>query len=715
MTQIKKKKRVFKNSTPGQSRDYETLSARRMFQAYEDTPANHTGSAIANWDPPLGKTAKVMYKKKKRELDMETFNTNRIDGRTKSYRETVRRIKERQERMKERQSNDNNTVNNIALQAANPFGKEVDEIHSPKDRTSTDAAIAAWTKAGGKTTKLKSGQPKGMDKRRKKLLKKEEVEMKNKYLKIKPGSIEDAALSSLLTAAGENPNDYRPTLHLPEKKYLNTKEGSIERTVEETLTEKQKPYKLPRQLKDPRKEKMVGTPTGTKVVDKKDPKYKGAPEHESHDVTNMIQFGKPFTVGEADDRRTVDAIRAYDKSKDASRDADWDTVHGKIKQGKKEKKYAKKERGEIDKDDPNWKHRSYHTGMHGEETEMSPLIQATMEKIHFMRDDKLSYKERQGLSKSQFALPGKGEGPEGKQGGSYPIPDESHARNALARVSQHGSEAEKRKVKSAVAKKFPDIKIGESKATEAGERDVGTDAYANYVAGLTPGQEADAGVKSKDAKKASSESKKASDERERQSTRIDDEYVPTLEEYVIHLESLEGEALEAELETLSQNELLEILGTGLVKKAVGAVAKRFSTQGRLKAAKAKGVKIKAKTDLATQKTANIAAKTKMKAARAAHQAAKKPKPSGNVDTRKSPGHLAAEYDPETLVGQAMLELSKKTLGSYVKKASDSKVDAGMALQRTADKNQTRGDVEKHVGKMMKRGKGISKAVDKLTK
>ena len=90
-----------------------------------------------------------------------------------------------------------------------------------------------------------------------------------------------------------------------------------------------------------------------------------------------------------------------------------------------------------------------------------------------MRDDKLSYKERQKLPSGSFALPGKGSGPEGKQGGSYPIPDESHARNALARVSQHGSEAEKRKVKSAVAKKFPDIKIGESKAAEKGERDVG--------------------------------------------------------------------------------------------------------------------------------------------------------------------------------------------------------------------------------------------------
>jgi len=71
-----------------------------------------------------------------------------------------------------------------------------------------------------------------------------------------------------------------------------------------------------------------------------------------------------------DTRRTVDAIRAYDRSKDASRDATYDTDHGKKKKGDKEKAYAKKERGEIDKDDPNWKKRKYHTGMHGESYEV---------------------------------------------------------------------------------------------------------------------------------------------------------------------------------------------------------------------------------------------------------------------------------------------------------------------------------------------------------
>jgi hypothetical protein len=67
-----------------------------------------------------------------------------------------------------------------------------------------------------------------------------------------------------------------------------------------------------------------------------------------------------------DTRRTVDAIRAYDRSKDASRDATYDTDKGNKKKGDIEKKYAAKERGEIKKDDPNWKNRKYHTGMHGE-------------------------------------------------------------------------------------------------------------------------------------------------------------------------------------------------------------------------------------------------------------------------------------------------------------------------------------------------------------
>jgi hypothetical protein len=60
----------------------------------------------------------------------------------------------------------------------------------------------------------------------------------------------------------------------------------------------------------------------------------------------------------------------------------------------------------------------------------------------------LSSKDRKKLGKKSFALPGKRK---------YPIPDKAHARNALARVAQHGTPAEQKKVKAAVKKRFPSI------------------------------------------------------------------------------------------------------------------------------------------------------------------------------------------------------------------------------------------------------------------
>jgi hypothetical protein len=70
---------------------------------------------------------------------------------------------------------------------------------------------------------------------------------------------------------------------------------------------------------------------------------------------------------------------------------------------------------------------------------------------------------RKKLPKSDFARPGKGEGPHGKGAGSYPIPDRAHAQNALARVSQHGSPTEKAQVRAKVKAKYPDM--GEAKKT----------------------------------------------------------------------------------------------------------------------------------------------------------------------------------------------------------------------------------------------------------
>lgn len=64
---------------------------------------------------------------------------------------------------------------------------------------------------------------------------------------------------------------------------------------------------------------------------------------------------------------------------------------------------------------------------------------------------KLTSGARKALPKKSFAEPGKR---------AYPINNANHARNALSRVSQFGSSAEKAKVRSAVKRKFPNIGKG---------------------------------------------------------------------------------------------------------------------------------------------------------------------------------------------------------------------------------------------------------------
>jgi hypothetical protein len=68
---------------------------------------------------------------------------------------------------------------------------------------------------------------------------------------------------------------------------------------------------------------------------------------------------------------------------------------------------------------------------------------------------KLTAKKRKSMKKSTFAIPGEKK---------YPLPDASHARNALARVAQHGTPSEVKKVKAAVRKKFPSVAVSGKKA-----------------------------------------------------------------------------------------------------------------------------------------------------------------------------------------------------------------------------------------------------------
>lgn len=59
----------------------------------------------------------------------------------------------------------------------------------------------------------------------------------------------------------------------------------------------------------------------------------------------------------------------------------------------------------------------------------------------------LTQAQRDALPDSAFALPGR----------RYPIHNIEHARNALARVSEHGTPEEQRQVRRAVYRRYPEI------------------------------------------------------------------------------------------------------------------------------------------------------------------------------------------------------------------------------------------------------------------
>jgi hypothetical protein len=81
---------------------------------------------------------------------------------------------------------------------------------------------------------------------------------------------------------------------------------------------------------------------------------------------------------------------------------------------------------------------------------------------------KLTAAARKKIPSKDFALPG----------GRYPIEDKSHARNALARVSQHGSSEEKAKVRAKVHSKYPGIGSSSKPGESKGERSERLDKWA---------------------------------------------------------------------------------------------------------------------------------------------------------------------------------------------------------------------------------------------
>ncbi len=66
---------------------------------------------------------------------------------------------------------------------------------------------------------------------------------------------------------------------------------------------------------------------------------------------------------------------------------------------------------------------------------------------------KLTAAARKKLPRSDFAIP-----KDEPESGSYPVPDRSHAQNALARVSQFGDAEEKAEVRKKVDARFPGLR-----------------------------------------------------------------------------------------------------------------------------------------------------------------------------------------------------------------------------------------------------------------
>lgn len=73
----------------------------------------------------------------------------------------------------------------------------------------------------------------------------------------------------------------------------------------------------------------------------------------------------------------------------------------------------------------------------------------------------LTSRRRKALPKRSFAIP---------EERAYPIHDAAHARNALARVAQHGTPEEQRRVRAAVARRYPEIETSDEQKERETDR-----------------------------------------------------------------------------------------------------------------------------------------------------------------------------------------------------------------------------------------------------
>ena len=291
----------------------------------------------------------------------------------------------------------------------------------------------------------------------------------------------------------------------------------------------------------------------------------------------------------------------------------------------------------------------------------------------------------------------------------------------------------------------------ESKETENGERDAGSDKYTNYTKEMTPGQ----GITNPDAKKADVRKKKEQAAQQQQ-LNVDENMEKYLKTKPMSLESAVLEALMGEKhnpdhynkQTTTQVGSKQKMkpsyntkthkmvtkpggGVSIVPKSTPGTAAESTQVKHEKGDKHDEVPEKRAGESDKDHKERTAGRVSFKQHRRSLDAVnpdelkgkhkdrddKDIDNDGDVDGSDKYLHrrrqaIASKQKKEEV---KIDELSKKTLGSYVKKASVDKSNATLDLGISQGPKQTRADVTKHAGKAIKRQRGINKAVDKLSK
>ena len=531
------KGRKFKNATPGQNRDFETLDANRMFKAYEqpdyhsrgpwqgmsdqekkakaksqfdailkkklgnpknyespiktkeevemeDAPTTST-AGVANWNPVLGgKRPRVVYKKRRS-----------VDGRTKDYKETVTRLQARRDATAARELEQK--LNMFGVQS-NPF--------------------------------------------------REEKQMENKkYLKTKEGSIEDAVLQSVRTETPFNPNDARPTLHLPEKKYLDSKDGSLEKAVTEVMVSETISGNMMRDVR------MLDG-------DQFQIKYGMSKAHAARAGSGIQKYGRKGQGPGADPshiaaRRASRAVESHEEVEDAfdykaKKGAIAAPGSGSIAKAKKakssdvnksiEQQMADARKEEVEVDEGSLKavgpslpkkvereaSRKQIAGRSGRKYGGWMGATSAGPKSLAVGDKRSAHDAIRGIKKVR------GTKEEVEIDEAKPTSKQVKMAKGIAWDKRHrggdmtGAWKKAEKIKKGLGD-HPTVQKALRRANEEtdpnDDRGVGSKGYTEYVRNLTPGETA---VKDPDAEKASSASKQASAEKKRQVTKIDDAVDP---------------------------------------------------------------------------------------------------------------------------------------------------------------------------------------------